>query len=118
MLSGHHTCNFIKKRPPNWCFRIFKNTSFKEHLQWLLLTALGFQPATLFFKRDPGKDGYPGADPEISKRDGALCRPPQLTKKLLGRRCSKKTKLMLETISFWQNISIIIFKFSPFLYTI
>ena len=39
------------------------------------------------------------------------------TKKILGLRCSKKTKITLETISFWQNISISIFKFSPFLYT-
>ena len=32
-------------------------------------------------------------------------------------RCSKKAKITLETVSFWQNISISIFKFSPFLYT-
>ena len=44
-----------------------------------------------------------GADPEISK--------------ILGFRWSKKAKITLETISFWQNISISIFKFSPFLYT-
>ena len=37
---------------------LFKNTFFKEHLQWLLLTVSGFQPATLFFKRDSGKDVY------------------------------------------------------------
>ena len=39
------------------------------------------------------------------------------TKKILGFRWSKKAKITLETISFWQNISISIFKFSPFLYT-
>ena len=38
-------------------------------------------------------------------------------KKILGFRWSKKAKIMLETISFWQNISLSIFKFSPFLYT-
>ena len=44
------------------------------------------------------------------KRGGALCRPPWL-----GFRWSKKAEITLETISFWQNISISIFKFSPFL---
>ena len=38
------------------------------------------------------------------------------TKKILGFRWSKKAKTTLETISFWQNISVSIFKFSPFLY--
>ena len=38
-----------------------------------------------------------------------------LAKKILGFRWSKKAEIMLETISFWQNISISIFKFSPFL---
>ena len=38
-------------------------------------------------------------------------------KKTLGVRWSKKAKIMLQTISFLQNISISIFKFSPFLYT-
>ena len=36
-------------------------------------------------------------------------------KKKLGFRGSKKTEITLETIGFWQNISISIFKFSPFL---
>ena len=40
-----------------------------------------------------------------------------LTKKILGFRWSKKAKITFETISFWQNISISIFKFSPYLYT-
>ena len=39
------------------------------------------------------------------------------TKKILGFRWSKKTKITLEAISFWRNISISVFKFSPFLYT-
>ena len=38
------------------------------------------------------------------------------TKKILGFRWYKKVKIALETVSFWQNISISIFKFSPFLY--
>ena len=38
------------------------------------------------------------------------------TKKVLRFRWSKTTTITLETISFWRNISIIIFKFSPFLY--
>ena len=38
-------------------------------------------------------------------------------KKILGFRWSKKAKITLETISFWQNISISILKFCPFLYT-
>ena len=36
-------------------------------------------------------------------------------KKFLGFRWSKKAEVTLETLSFWQNISISIFKFSPFL---
>ena len=36
-------------------------------------------------------------------------------KKCLGFRWSKKAEVTLETLSFWQNISISIFKFSPFL---
>ena len=36
-------------------------------------------------------------------------------KKLLDFRWSKKAEITLETISFWQNIYISIFKFSPFL---
>ena len=39
------------------------------------------------------------------------------TKKILGFRWSKKAKIMLETICFWKNISISIFKLSPLLYT-
>ena len=34
----------------------------------------------------------------------------------LGFRWSKKAKITLETISFWQNISISFFQFSPFRY--
>ena len=37
------------------------------------------------------------------------------TKKILGFRWSKKAEVTLETISFGQNISISILKFSPFL---
>ena len=37
------------------------------------------------------------------------------TNKILGFRWSKKAKITLETKSFWRNISISIFKFSPFL---
>ena len=40
-----------------------------------------------------------------------------LTKKILDFWWSKKAKILLETISFWRNISITIFKFFPFLYT-
>ena len=37
-------------------------------------------------------------------------------RKILDFRWSKEAKITLETISFWQNISISIFKFSSFLY--
>ena len=49
---------------------------------------------------------------------GALCvgHHGWPTKKMLGLRWSKKAKITLETISFWENVSISIFKFSPFLY--
>ena len=36
-------------------------------------------------------------------------------KKILGFRWSKKAEIALESISFWQNISISFFKLSPFL---
>ena len=56
------------------------------------------------------------ADKEIFKRGtlyvGHHGRP---VKKSLGFRWSKKVEVTLETISFWQNIFISIFKFSPFL---
>ena len=39
-------------------------------------------------------------------------------KEILNLRWSKNIKITLETISFWQNISISIFKFSLFLYAI
>ena len=38
------------------------------------------------------------------------------TKKILGFRWCKKIKTTLETLSFWQNIYISIFKFYPFLH--
>ena len=48
--------------------------------------------------------------------EGALCRPPCWPeKKKLGFRWSKKAEITLETIGLSQNISISIFKFSPFL---
>ena len=49
-----------------------------------------------------------GEDPEILKRGGDF----------LNFRWSKKAKIALGTIRYWQNISIIILKFSPFLYTV
>ena len=58
-------------------------------------------------------------DAEIFRKEGegeggALCRPPWLAgKKMLSFRCFKKAEITLETISFWQNVSISIFKFSP-----
>ena len=83
-VVGPQNCNFIKKRLNHrifsWEFcELFKKTYFvedvwtagsetplaflrtpflKEHLQWLLLTISGLQLATLFFKRDYGKDVY------------------------------------------------------------
>ena len=45
---------------------------------------------------------YTGADQEILKRGGVLCRPPWLVdEKILGLRWFKKAKITLETISFW-----------------
>ena len=77
-VAGSHNCNFIKKRLLTQVFssefcQLFKKTyfvedlwtassetpaplskntpSFTEHLQWLILTFSGFQPATLLKKR-------------------------------------------------------------------
>ena len=57
-------------------------------------------------------------DPDILKR-GALYvgHNGWPAKKILEFRWSKKAEVTLETISFWQDISISVFKFSPFLST-
>ena len=57
---------------------------------------------------------YTEADPEILKRGGAFYvgHHGWTTKKILGLRWFEKAKITLETISFWRNISISIFKFS------
>ena len=48
-----------------------------------------------------------GAEAEILKKEGALCRLLWMAGgNILGFRWSKKFRIMLETISFWQNISI------------
>ena len=57
------------------------------------------------------------ADLEILNRIGALCQPPLLADKENITFQSKKAKTKLETISFWQNISIRTFTSSPVLYT-
>ena len=58
-------------------------------------------------------NGTAEADPEISKRGGALCWPPWLAdKKILGFTWFKKAEI---TQIIRQNISISIFKFSRFL---
>ena len=58
---------------------------------------------------------YRGGSRDFEKV-GALCRPPWLAgEENLGFRWSKKAEITLETLSFWQNISIGIFKFSRFL---
>ena len=66
-----------------------------------------------------------GADPEIFKRWGRrggegvrrsiLATMVDRQKKILDFRWSKKAEMRLETIRFWQNISISVFKFSAFL---
>ena len=58
-----------------------------------------------------------GADPGILKR-GMLYvgHHGWPAKKILGFRLSKKAEITLETINIWQNISIIIFDFSQFLF--
>ena len=60
-----------------------------------------------------------GADPEILKRWGGgslyVGHHSWPVKKILGLRWSKKAEITLETIRFWQNIYISIFKFSQFL---
>ena len=73
----------------------------------------------VFYLKDPG------ADPEILEREGGrgggvgdalyVGNHGWLVKKILSFRWPEKAKIMLETISLWQNISISIFKFSSFL---
>ena len=60
---------------------------------------------------------WTGADLEVFQRGEAFCVDHHgwPAKKILGFRWSKKAEVTLETISFWQNISISIFKFSSFL---
>ena len=48
-----------------------------------------------------------GTDPNILKRGSALCWPPWLSdEEISGFRLSKKAKITLENITFWQDISI------------
>ena len=57
-----------------------------------------------------------GADPEIlERRRFYVYHYDWSAKKILGFRWSKKVEITIETIHFWRNISIIIFKFTPFL---
>ena len=58
-----------------------------------------------------------GVDPEILEKGAALyvSHHGWSGKKILGFSWPKKAEITLETIGFWQNISISIFKFSPFL---
>ena len=57
-----------------------------------------------------------GADPEIfKKRVLNVGRLDMLVKKIASFRWFEKAEVTLETKSFWRNISISIFKFSPFL---
>ena len=56
-----------------------------------------------------------GADAQILKRGRSMSATMLgWPKKNLGFGWSKKVEITLKTISFWQNISISIFKFSPF----
>ena len=56
-----------------------------------------------------------GADPGILKRGGTLSRPRcSVDKNYFNFQMVQNAKITLETISFLQNISITIFKFSPF----
>ena len=59
---------------------------------------------------------YAGADPEILERGAQYVgHHGWPAKKILVFRWPKKAEITLENISFWQNISISIFKFCPFL---
>ena len=83
------------------CFKKNQNFNLKKHL---------------FLKNKPSMQGWikriwKGVALYVGHHGWA-------TKKLLGFRWSKKAKITLEAISFWQNISISIFKLSPFLCTI
>ena len=49
------------------------------------------------------------------QEEAMLAEKVQDFKKILGFRWSSKAEVTLETISFWENISINIFEFSPFL---
>ena len=60
---------------------------------------------------------FRGGSRDFEKERHSMSATDWLTKKILSFRWSKKAKITFETISFWQNISISIFKFSPFLYT-
>ena len=84
----------------------FSVIHWKSYISWIHF--IHFMPSV------QKSDTFTGADREVAVNDGNHGWP---TKKILGFRWSKKAKITLETISFWQNISISIFKFSPFLYT-
>ena len=52
IIQDHLFCRGLRTADSETPARLFKNTSsFTEHLQWLILTLLGFQPATSLKKR-------------------------------------------------------------------
>ena len=61
--------------------------------------------------------GFTRADPEIFKREGAVCRPKWLVgeENFIFQMVQRGRNNVRNYKSFWQDISISIFKFSPFL---
>ena len=79
--------------------------------------ALQVNAMNLLMKRFTFHNSDRGGSRDFEKggRELYVCHHGWPAKKNLGFRWSKKAEVTFETISFWQNISISIFKFFPFL---
>ena len=98
---------------------ILKGTNFKTFLRENYEISLGC--CYLFTKKNV-EHGIehnvlivPGVHSEILKRGGAVSATMVAGKESFRFQWSKKAEITSEIISFWQNIYISIFKFSPFL---
>ena len=115
-------CNFVKKKLQHRCFRV----KFAKFLRVPILKKI-CERLLLFFQYNSHHFHYHHLHyhRKMQLYQGRIQRfwkgvalyvghHGWPTKKILRFRWSKKTNITLETISFEQNISISIFKFSPF----
>ena len=102
-----------------WAIMIWVKSFSLAMLSWMFILTQPFlmQPYTLLYHWRDLKHHFQGRIQRFWKGVALyIGQHGWCTKKILGFRWSEKAKIMLETISFQQNISISIFKFSSFFY--